>query len=61
MVYVSSEKCVNFLNRPDGRKYVGEWKNGLQHGIATFIYSDGTQKKGEWNEGKRTRWIEEKH
>ena len=43
---------------PDGTKcYDGGWKNGNQHGNGYFINSHGTKRNGEWNEGKRTKWI----
>ena len=41
----------------DGRKYIGEWKAGKQHGIGTYISKDGMQKEGEWQNGKKIKWI----
>ena len=35
----------------DGSKYVGEWKDGKQHGQGTFT-ADGTKYVGEWRNGK---------
>ena len=45
------------LDRPDGRKYEGEWKNGKQHGVGVYTSSSGKSKKGEWSEGIRLAWI----
>ena len=42
---------------PDGKSYSGRWQNGCQHGFGIITYPDNTTKKGEWNEGKRIRWI----
>jgi len=38
----------------NGNKYIGAWKDDLQHGIG-ILYSaeEGTKKQGEWKEGKR--------
>jgi hypothetical protein len=44
---------------PDGRKYIGEWKNGKQDGRGTFLAQNGQQREGEWSQGKRTRWLDE--
>lgn len=43
----------------DGRKYIGLWKAGKQHGEGFFIFKNGLKKKGEWIEGKRKMWIGE--
>ena len=42
---------------PDGRKYIGEWKGGKQHGVGTYISKDGIEKQGEWQHGKKIKWI----
>ena len=42
---------------PDGRTYVGGWKDGKQHGEGKFSVN-GETKTGEWNNGKRIRWID---
>lgn len=44
---------------PDGRRYTGAWKNGRQHGRGIYVNSTGEEKKGEWIDGKRVRWIDE--
>lgn len=46
------------LFRPDGRKYIGGWVNGKQHGRGMYIHPNGEKKEGEWKEGKRIHWIE---
>jgi len=45
----------------DGRQYTGNWKEGKQHGLGHFRSSANSkkQKKGEWVDGKRVRWIED--
>ena len=38
---------------PDGRKYVGEWKDGMRHGKGTmFDYTTGESKSGKWKDNK---------
>ncbi len=32
-------------------KYVGEWKNGKQHGQGTFTWFSGDRYEGEWSDG----------
>ena len=34
-------------------KYVGEWKDGEQHGQGTRTFSDGSEFVGEWKDGKQ--------
>ena len=37
----------------NGGKYVGQWKDGKQHGQGTFTFADGTiTYQGEWVNGK---------
>ena len=31
-----------------GMKYVGEWKDGREHGHGTRTYPDGDEVKGVW-------------
>ena len=38
----------------DGRKYVGEWKDGMRDGQGTFTFPDGYRFSGEWK--KDVRW-----
>jgi len=50
---------LTFSYRSDGRSYKGNWKNGKQHGDGEFLYDDKKGwKKGVWNDGKRTSWVE---
>ena len=44
-------------NRPDGRKYKGQWKNGKQEGKGIFVAPDGQEKEGTWKEGSKIEWI----
>jgi MORN repeat len=34
------------------------WKENKQHGNGTFTDVDGSKKKGEWDNGVRTKWLE---
>ena len=45
------------LTWPSGAKYIGEWKNGLQHGIGTYITPQGVSKVGEYHRGAIRRRI----
>ena len=36
----------------DGRKYVGEFKDGIENGQGTFTYHDGSDYTGKWKEGE---------
>jgi hypothetical protein len=47
------------LCRPDGRKYIGSWLNGKQHGKGVYITPNGQRKEGEWRDGKRVKWLNE--
>jgi hypothetical protein len=45
---------------PDGKKYVGGWKAGKQHGEGEFTKtgSEGTiVKKGLWQSGTNIQWY----
>ena len=37
---------------PDGRKYVGEWKNGKYHGQGTYTFPNGKKYIGEFKDDK---------
>lgn len=37
----------------DGRKYVGEWKDGKRHGYGTMTSPDGSKYVGKWKDDKR--------
>jgi hypothetical protein len=44
--------------RGDGRKYEGEWKNGVQEGNGEFFTAEGTMaKKGVWRGGQNIQWF----
>jgi len=38
---------------PDGRKYVGEFKDGIPNGQGTNIFPDGRKYVGEFKDGKK--------
>lgn len=38
---------------PDNNKYVGNFQEGLPHGLGTLFYPDGRRYTGEWVNGKR--------
>jgi len=48
---VSHYHCT--ITFPDGRKYVGEWKNGRRDGQGTYTYDDGDMFEGEWKDGEQ--------
>ena len=40
--------------------YRGEWKDGKQQGVGYFLnVGEKREKKGEWVDGKRIKWIKE--
>lgn len=41
-------KNAQTIEYPDGRKYIGEVKNGKCHGIGTIYYTSGDYYDGEW-------------
>lgn len=43
------------MNRPDGRRYEGEWKSGKQHGKGKITNAKGETKEYEWVEGRKVR------
>ena len=45
-----SRNYIKYLTK--GSKYIGDWKDGKQHGQGTFIYSDGKKYTGEWKDGE---------
>ena len=45
------------LKFPDGSRYVGEVKNGKQHGKGTYTYADGTVEKGIWKKHKLIKQL----
>jgi hypothetical protein len=53
---------MNYINdRPNGKKYRGNWKDGQQDGEGEFFHPERNKwKKGLWHEGKRIKWLDEK-
>ena len=45
------------MYRPDGRKYVGQWLNGKQHGRGVYTNNIGEQVDAEWQDGKKVRLL----
>ena len=45
--------CQGTMTYADGRKYVGEWKDGKRHGQGAYTNSGGYQYFGEWKDDKR--------
>ncbi len=44
---------------PNNIKYIGSWANGKQHGTGILYDTrENTKKQGEWNSGKRVRWVQ---
>jgi hypothetical protein len=37
--------------------FLGFWKDGMQHGLGRYL-DENKSKYGVWNEGKRSKWIE---
>ena len=44
--------CFGTRTHSSGGKYVGEWKDGKEHGQGTFTFADGTVKAGRWENDK---------
>ena len=45
------DNCQGDLTLLNGDQYVGEWKNGKEHGQGTITWVDGAQYVGEWKDG----------
>lgn len=63
MLIINKEGMGTFY-WPDGRIYVGQWKDGRQHGFGKFRKRPEDQEEGEdeywygeWKEGRRARWL----
>ena len=41
------------MTYPDGRKFVGEWKDGEPIGQGTFTWSNVDKNVGEFKDGKK--------
>jgi len=38
---------------PDGRKYEGDYVNGVQEGYGVYCYADDSKYEGDWKNKKR--------
>ena len=45
------KKFTTWISEDKKKKYVGEMKDGVQHGLGTFNYNDGEKHEGEWKNG----------
>ncbi|MDC1524691.1 caspase family protein [Planktomarina temperata] len=45
--------CLGTDNYPNGSRYIGEWKDGKEHGQGIFIWADGEEYIGQWMNGKK--------
>jgi clan AA aspartic protease (TIGR02281 family) len=45
--------CIGTYTHPEGRKYVGEFKDGKSNGRGTMAWPDGRKYVGEWRNGNR--------
>jgi hypothetical protein len=48
---------LKIQNRPDGRKYDGDWFDGKQHGIGRYTDINGKTIEAEWNMGRKVREL----
>ncbi len=51
------KKALASSSGPNGRKYIGDWKNGKEQVIHIYSSASGKKKRGEWNEGKSSAWL----
>jgi hypothetical protein len=42
----------------EGDKYVGEYKDGEEHGQGTYTWSDGQKYEGKWKDGGNWNGIQ---
>jgi clan AA aspartic protease (TIGR02281 family) len=42
--------CTGTYTYPDGRKYIGEWRNGSRNGHGTMTWPDGAKYVGDWRD-----------
>ena len=45
--------CFGTDNYPSGSRYIGEWKDGKEHGQGIFIWADGEEYIGQWRNGEK--------
>ena len=43
---------LGIMTFPDGRKYLGQWKDGKKHGNGTLTHANGDKFVGEWKDSK---------
>ena len=41
----------------DGRRYIGQYKNGRRHGYGEYFWPGGKTYKGEWNDGRWSKGV----
>jgi len=49
--YEKWTNCQGIEEWDNGRKYVGEWKDGKRHGKGIMTHPEGAQYIGQWKEG----------
>jgi len=55
LIHISTDYIfdgLGSLTHPDGRKYVGEFKDGKKNGQGTYTWSDGDKEVGEWKKNE---------
>ena len=56
--YEDKKQGYGTFQWPKGIKYEGGWLDNQKHGMGT-IFMENKKRKGEWELGKRIRWITE--
>ena len=46
------DRCIGTDTKPDGSKYVGQFRDGRYDGQGTFTYRDGRKQVGQFRDGK---------
>ena len=41
------------MKADDGRRYVGNWRKGLKHGVGTMTWPEGHRYDGQWQRDQR--------
>ena len=44
---------------PDGRKYEGTWRNGVQNGEGRYYATPHESRNAQWMDGVRVKWLSE--
>ena len=50
--------CFGSFTYMGSSKYIGEWKDGKQHGEGIYR-KDGRDRRGIWEDGKRIKWLDD--